>query len=152
MLDCVVSRCVGSIVLAAVIAIGCCDVSKAADDAKPAAEKGTADDRKPEAGKKAARAKQRGPLPAYYRNVVDGIQRDKMYKIYDEYDDKIDAVRAQLKALETQRDAEIDALLTAEQRERIKALAAEAKAKRDSGEKPNGDAPSDAKADSSATK
>lgn len=96
-----------------------------------------------EAGKSAAkkeRADPRGPLPAYYRNVVDGIQREKIYKIYDEYEPRVDELRSQLKKLVAERDAKVEALLTDEQRQRVKELATEAKSKRDAAPKKSADA------------
>jgi hypothetical protein len=113
------------LVLGALVALLFVGPSWAADQAAPA----TGD--KPATAAKKERADPRGPLPAYYRNVIDGAQREKAYKIFDEYEPKIDELKAQLKALVAKRDAEVEALLTAEQKSRIKELAAEAKAKRD---------------------
>jgi hypothetical protein len=86
---------------------------------------------KPEAKPAAKeRAKPRGRLPANYGKVVDPLQTEKIYAIQDQYEPKIEALRAQLKDLVAKRDAEIDALLTAEQREKVKELADAAKARR----------------------
>lgn len=86
---------------------------------------------KPEAKPAAKeRAKPRGRLPANYGKVVDPLQKEKIYGIQVQYEPKIEALRAQLKDLVAKRDAEIDALLTAEQREKVKELAEAAKARR----------------------
>ena len=84
---------------------------------------------------KKERAKAKGYLPPFYRDVIDGLQREKIYKIQDEYDDKIDALRAEANALEAKRDGEISALLTPEQKKRLDELASEAKVKRAADEK-----------------
>jgi hypothetical protein len=86
---------------------------------------------KPEAKPSAKeRAKPRGRLPANYGKVVDPLQKEKIYGIQEQYEPKLEALRAQLKDLVAKRDAEIDALLTAEQREKVKELAEAAKARR----------------------
>lgn len=76
------------------------------------------------------RAKPKGRLPAYYNKVIDGQQREKIYAIQQQYEPKITALKAELQALQDKADAEVDAVLTPEQREIIKKLADEAKQKR----------------------
>lgn len=78
------------------------------------------------------RAKPRGRLPAYYTKVVDGQQREKIYAIQQQYEPKISALKAELQALQDQVDAEVEAVLTPEQRDIVKKLADDAKAKRKS--------------------
>ena len=73
----------------------------------------------------------RGRLPAYYNRVVDKGQRDKIYAIQREYAPKIDALKAQLEALMTDRDKKVEAVLTPEQLKTVEKLSAAAKAKRD---------------------
>lgn len=86
---------------------------------------------KPAAGAPAkARAKARGRLPAYYARVVSGDQRDKIYAIQQSYEAKIADLQAQLKALTDKRDAEVAAVLTADQKAKVDQLAADAKTKR----------------------
>jgi hypothetical protein len=89
-----------------------------------------ADEGKPETKAKKERAEMRGPLPLYYRSVVDGIQKEQMYKICDTYEPKLDELRKQMKALEDKRDAEMEALLRPDQKEKVKQLSEEAKQKR----------------------
>lgn len=98
-----------------------------AADAKPAKE----------------RAKPRGRLPAYYNQVIDGQQREKIYAIQQQYEPKISALKAELQALQDKLDAEVDGVLTSEQREKVKSLTEAAKQKRK--------APATASATSSAT-
>ena len=77
------------------------------------------------------RAKAKGYLPPFYRDVIDGVQREKIYQIQDSYEAQINALEAQLKTLRDNRDAEIAALLTPEQAKRLAELTAEAKKKRE---------------------
>ena len=92
-----------------------------AEDAKPAEKK---------------KANPRGPLPVYYKEVIDNQQRKEIYKIQDTYRPKIAELEAQLKDLTDKRDAEVEALLRPEQKEKLKELAAEAKSKRGGAKKP----------------
>ncbi|HUY91703.1 MAG TPA: hypothetical protein VMV10_23375 [Pirellulales bacterium] len=89
-------------------------------------------DAAPKAEAKAAkpRAKPRGRLPAHYGAVVDNEQREKIYGIQQSYQPQIEALQAQLVALREKQAAEIDAVLTPEQKEKVKELAAAAKTKR----------------------
>jgi len=72
----------------------------------------------------------RGRLPAYYSQVVDEKQREAIYKIHEEYEPKIAALREQLDALTKQRDEKVSAVLTPEQLKKVAELQAAAKAKR----------------------
>ena len=74
--------------------------------------------------------KGRHRLPHYFRDVVGDEQREKIYKIQDEYRPKIEALRTELKALRKERDEKIEAVLTSEQKRQIDEARAEAKAKR----------------------
>lgn len=76
------------------------------------------------------RANPRGRLPTYYGKVVDPIQKEKIYKIQQSYEPKIADLNAQLQALRDKRDAEIDAVLTAEQRQKVAQYRADAKKQR----------------------
>lgn len=78
----------------------------------------------------APRAKPRGRLPSYYARVVTPQQKEQVYSIQGEYEQKIDALEAQIVALEKQRDEAIRSLLTPEQRKQIDELSAAAEAKR----------------------
>ena len=69
----------------------------------------------------------RGRLPFYYNRVVDKKQRDKIYAIQREYAPKIDALKAQLETLMTDRDKEVEAVLTPEQLKTVEKLRAAAK-------------------------
>jgi TolA-binding protein len=95
--------------------------ARAADEKQPSADGAKA---------KKDRAEARGPLPPYYRDVIDGIQKEKMYKIHESYEGKIDDLRKQIRALEDKCDAEMTELLRPDQKERIKQLTDEAKSKR----------------------
>ena len=77
------------------------------------------------------RAKPRGRLPAYYGRVVDQKQREKIYAVQKSYAAEIAKLRTQLKDLLAKRNAEVEAVLTAEQRAKVAKLVAAAKAKRE---------------------
>jgi len=74
-------------------------------------------------------------LPPYYGQVVSPEQRKQIYAIQDEYGPKIDALRKQLEALISERDAKIADVLTEEQRKEVARLQEEARAKRQPKEK-----------------
>ena len=76
------------------------------------------------------RAKPRGRLPAYYNQVIDGQQREKIYAIQQQYEPKITELKAELQALQDKLDAEVEAVLTPEQLTKVKALTEDAKQKR----------------------
>jgi hypothetical protein len=81
---------------------------------------------------KTKKAKRRGGdhLPLYYKDVVTDDQKKQIYSIQDEYKPKLNALKEQLKALTAERDAKLDALLTADQKTKVEAKRAEAQAKR----------------------
>ena len=79
---------------------------------------------------KPAKKSARGRLPAYYGKVVDEEQRESIYKIQGEYSPRINKILADLEALMAERDKEIDAVLTPEQRQEVATMEAAARAKR----------------------
>ncbi len=72
----------------------------------------------------------KGRLPAYYSGVVTEGQRREIYKIQERYAVRIDELKAQLEALEQERDDEIEAVLTKAQRERVQKAREDAADKR----------------------
>ena len=106
-------------VLLFALAVNTTPESVLAQDAKPAA---AAAAKKP--------AKPRGRLPAYYGEVVDAAQREKIYAIQQSYAERIAALQAQLKDLNEKMDAEVKAVLTPEQQKKLDELSAAAKARR----------------------
>ena len=74
--------------------------------------------------------KTKGRLPPYFSDVVSGEQREKIYAIQAKYEDQIKDLNAQLAAIAKKQNDEIDAVLTAEQKEKIDAARAEAVAKK----------------------
>ncbi|MCR4412211.1 MAG: hypothetical protein NUV77_07270 [Thermoguttaceae bacterium] len=98
-----------------------------AQDADPANKPAAAKPADAAPGKK-ARA---GQLPPYYGEVVDDVQRQKIYAIQAEFNAQIKALQAKLDALKKERDDKIEAVLTPEQRKQVNDLRAAAKAKRD---------------------
>lgn len=82
--------------------------------------------------------KARGPrLPNYYARLSSVEQKSKLRAVLEEFAPQIDAKRAELQALISKRDAEMDAILTPEQRQEIAQLRAEAAARRQSADSKN---------------
>ncbi|MBL8828226.1 MAG: hypothetical protein JNM18_14695 [Planctomycetaceae bacterium] len=79
---------------------------------------------------KKERDKAKGYLPPFYRDVIDGVQKEKIYQLQSEYDVKIDALTAQIKQLRDERDAAINSLLTPEQKKRLGELNDAARSKK----------------------
>jgi len=76
------------------------------------------------------RAKPRGRLPDFYSKVVTEEQKEKIYAVQAAHADKIAALSAQMKEELAKQKEEIDAVLTPEQREKLKVLVAEDTAQR----------------------
>lgn len=72
----------------------------------------------------------RGRLPAHYSKVVTPEQRQAIYKIQEEYRPQIEALEAQISALEKQRDEKITAILTPEQKKQVEQAATQSREKR----------------------
>ena len=68
-------------------------------------------------------------LPNFFGDLVDGTQKQKIYDIQDKYTPQIDALAEQVKALQQKRDAEIEGVLTPEQKVKFDKAKAESKAK-----------------------
>ncbi len=82
-----------------------------------------------EAKPKPARKDPRGPLPTFYAQLgASDEQKDGMYVIHAEYQVKIDALAAQIKQLQGERNAKLDKKLTPAQTARLKELRDEAAA------------------------
>ncbi len=58
-------------------------------------------------------------LPAGFRYVVDAEQREKVYKMQEDYHRAIQRLHARIDALEKERDREFMAVLTPEQKEKV---------------------------------
>lgn len=68
-------------------------------------------------------------LPNFYGDLVDGVQKEKIYAVQEKYTAQIDALAAQIKDLQAKRDAEFEAVLTAEQKVKLEKARADSKAK-----------------------
>jgi Skp family chaperone for outer membrane proteins len=77
-----------------------------------------------------AAKKPRGRLPAYYGKVVTEKQREEIYGIQAKFNEEIAKLQGQLETLSTKRDAEIEKLLTDEQRADIARFKSERKTRR----------------------
>lgn len=76
------------------------------------------------------RAEPRGRLPAYYTDVVDGEQREKIYAIQQKYAAEVKAIEDQLAALNKKIDDEMASVLRPEQLKKVEDLRKEAMEKR----------------------
>ena len=74
--------------------------------------------------------KVKGRLPAYYKEVIDTQQRDKIYAMQGEFAAKIAPLQEQIKKLVAERDIAIEKILTAEQLEKLNKIRAAAATKR----------------------
>jgi hypothetical protein len=72
----------------------------------------------------------RGRLPAYYGQIVNAEQRQRIYQIQAAYNPQIEALRAEIEALMAKRDAEIRAVLSPAQQQRLDTLVDGAKTAR----------------------
>jgi hypothetical protein len=84
----------------------------------------------PDSGLPKRRSEPRGRLPAYYGEVIDNQQREKIYDIQARILAQIGQLQQQIAQLEQQREAEVVAVLTAEQAAKVKELTDAAKTKR----------------------
>lgn len=87
-----------------------------------------------------APAKAKGRLPAYYKDIVDEKQKESIYTIQADFKGKIDALKEQIEKLETDRDAAIENVLSAAQKDKLKKAKEAAAAKK---KKPDADKPED---------
>lgn len=71
-----------------------------------------------------------GRLPMYYGQVVTKEQRDKIYSVQAKFTDQIVKLREQIESLEMEQKQEVEAVLTAEQRQQVAKLVEDAKSKR----------------------
>lgn len=82
------------------------------------------------AAKAPAKAKAKGRLPAYYKDVVSDEQRTKIYEINEKYGEEIAKLAEQMKAAVAKRDAEVEAVLSPEQAKKVADLRAAAATKK----------------------
>jgi hypothetical protein len=108
------------------LSIGCCTIIMlSVATAAPAAQfaDGAASEKK-------VTSAPHGRLPPYYSQVVNQEQRETIYRIQADYQEKLDSLEKQLKSLREERDKKIEAVLTPEQKKQWEKAAAEAKALR----------------------
>lgn len=72
----------------------------------------------------------KGRLPAHYGEIVTESQRQEIYGLQEKYDKQISALEDQLEALKKKRDAEIEKVLNAEQKAKLKKAKDDGAAKR----------------------
>ena len=66
-------------------------------------------------------------LPNFYRDVISEKQRDDVYAIQADYFEPIEMLSLRLERLQKERDAQIEAVLTAEQKKKITKLRGESR-------------------------
>lgn len=81
-------------------------------------------------GQEKTTKKAKGRLPPYFAQVVTEKQRSEIYAIQKKYNDQLDALEQQVKALQAQRDTEVEGVLSAEQKEKLDKLRADAASRR----------------------
>ena len=82
---------------------------------------------KAEGAKKAAKTE--GRLPANYAKIVSDDQRKKIYEIQGKYDKDIAALQKQIADLKAKEHAEVEAVLTPDQKKALQAANEESKKK-----------------------
>jgi hypothetical protein len=88
----------------------------------------------------------RGRLPAYYGEIVTEAQRRQIYAVQEKYEKQISPLKEQLSALEKKQEVEIKAILSEEQRAKLKRAQEDGAAKRKkTAEKKAADAKAEAK-------
>jgi Spy/CpxP family protein refolding chaperone len=86
---------------------------------------------KDEPAAKAANGAGTKRVPPYFAKLdLTGDQKNRIYTIQDQYEGKIDALLAEIEHLKSQRDSEIESVLSAGQRSELKKLLDEAKVDR----------------------
>jgi len=113
-------RLLASLTCAAVIAG--VSSTRAADEAKPAAEAGAKADQPKKEAKKEER---RGPIPELYGKIVAPDQKEKIYAIQSKYQAEMAPLLAKIKEIQAAQTKEIESVLTPEQLTRLKELKAE---------------------------
>jgi hypothetical protein len=81
-------------------------------------------------GQEAKAKKAKGRLPAYFADIVTEEQRTAIYKIQESHKKQIDDLETQLATARDKELAEIEAVLDAEQKEKLKKARAEAASKK----------------------
>jgi hypothetical protein len=77
-----------------------------------------------------AKDKSKGRLPTYYADIVTEAQRQKIYDVQAKYAAKLAALKEEIETLETKRDNEVEAILDAQQKAKLKKAQGDAAAKR----------------------
>jgi Spy/CpxP family protein refolding chaperone len=61
-------------------------------------------------------------LPVYYGQLVSAVQKEEIYKIQQSYFGLIELLKLRIEKLEAERDAQIEAVLKPEQKEKLETL------------------------------
>ena len=71
-------------------------------------------------GQEVKETKFKGRLPAHYGDIVSEVQRLQIYAVQEKYAKQIEELNEKLTLLQAQRDREIENMLSAEQKARLK--------------------------------
>jgi len=115
--------------LASTLVVAAVSLNSLGQDAKKA-------DPKAKAG---AKEKPKGRLPAYYKDVVTDEQREQIYAVQAKYAKQLEDLQSQIDGVKAKQNEEIEGLLSAEQKEKLAKVKAEADAKKKSAKKDDGD-------------
>jgi len=69
-------------------------------------------------------------LPNFYREVISASQQNKVYEIQEAYFEPIEMLTLRLERLKAERDAQIEAVLSADQKVKVETLTKESNARR----------------------
>lgn len=108
-----------------VLSVAACSLLAFAQDAKTQKEAKEVEEKEP--------AKR---LPPYYKDVVTETQRAEIYKLQEQYNNKISVLAEEIKKLQAERSTAIEALLTPEQKKKLADIKAAAAAKAKEGKEP----------------
>jgi len=126
----------GSVFLSLLVVGGLLGTTKFSADAfaqEPAAE--SKDKQLDQTSDKKPRKEARGRVPTYFNDVIDGIQREKIYAIQKEYEAKLDKLRAELESVKLEMNQRIEETLRPDQKKRVGELRKIAADKREAARK-----------------
>lgn len=86
-----------------------------AQEKAPPESSSSSDEPSPSTSSGQSTRKPRGRLPAYFSSVVTQEQRETIYEIQHRYAQQLEALQAQIEKLVTERDRQVDEVLTPEQ-------------------------------------
>ena len=103
-------------------------LARTAAQGKSAQGKSKAADSDGTQGKQKLPRKALGRVPTYFGQVgLSGTQKEKIYAFQNEYRDRISDLQKQIRELESRRDADVESVLTSDQKKQVEELRAAAR-------------------------